>query len=65
MEMSFEPLTPVSFLERSAHVFGDRLAVASGERRFTYREHWERTLRQAGLDSGDRSVSVRAIASLS
>ena len=56
MDMSFEPLTPVNALERSAHVFGDRLAVVSGERRFTYREHWERTLRQAGLW---RSLGVR------
>jgi fatty-acyl-CoA synthase len=49
MEMSFEPLTPLSFLERSAHVFGDRLAVVSGSRRFTYLEHWDRAQRQAGL----------------
>lgn len=48
-ELSFEPLTPVAFVERAASVFADRLAVVSGERRFSYREHWNRTLRQAGL----------------
>ena len=49
MEMSFEPLTPVSFLRRSAAVFGDRLAVVSEDRRFTYAEHWQRARQQAGL----------------
>lgn len=58
--LSFEPLSPISFLERSALVFGDRPAVVSGSREFTYREHWERVQRQAGLwarmgiDPGDR-----------
>lgn len=49
MEMSFEPLSPVSFLERSAHVFGDRLAVVSDGRHFSYAEHWHRAQQQAGL----------------
>jgi fatty-acyl-CoA synthase len=48
-DLSFEPLTPISFLERSALVFGDRLGVVSGAREFTYREHWERARKQAGL----------------
>jgi fatty-acyl-CoA synthase len=44
-----EPLSPVSFLRRSATVFPDRTAVVDGEVRLTYRELWERAQRQAGL----------------
>ena len=45
---SFEPLTPTAFLERSAHVYGDRLAVIDGEERYTYAEMRERCLRLSG-----------------
>ena len=31
-------LTPLSFLERSARVFPDKIAVVYGERQLTYRE---------------------------
>jgi fatty-acyl-CoA synthase len=44
-----EPLSPVSFLRRSATVFPDRTAVVDGEVRLTYRELWDRAQRQAGL----------------
>jgi fatty-acyl-CoA synthase len=47
--LSFEALSPVAFLERSARVFPDRLAVVSDGLRFTYAEHWDRAQRQAGL----------------
>lgn len=53
-------LTPVSFLERSASVFPDHIAVIYGERRYTYREFAERTyrlashLRSIGLQKHDR-----------
>jgi fatty-acyl-CoA synthase len=47
-ELSFEPLTPTSFLERSSLVFGRRTAAADGERRFTYEELWDRARRLAG-----------------
>ncbi len=43
-----QPLTPLSFLERSAAVFGDRVAVVDGDRRFTYSELDERSARLAG-----------------
>jgi fatty-acyl-CoA synthase len=46
--MSFEPLDPVAFLVRSAHVHGDRLAVVDGERRRTYAEFADRCWRMAG-----------------
>jgi len=48
LQMSFEPLTPTSFLKRSATVFGDRVAVIDGECRFTYAEFYERALKLAG-----------------
>ena len=53
-------LTPVSFLERSAAVFPDKVAVIHGERRYTYRQFEERAnrlasaLRHAGLAKHDR-----------
>ena len=64
-EMSFEPLTPTAYLERSGRVFADRTAVIDGERRYTYGEfldHAKRLagmLRAAGVQSGDR-VAVLA-----
>jgi fatty-acyl-CoA synthase len=53
-------LTPVSFLERSAYVFPDKVAVIHGDRRYTYRQFEERAnrlasaLRGAGLAKHDR-----------
>ncbi|MCK2215833.1 AMP-binding protein [Actinomadura sp. ATCC 31491] len=46
--LSFEPLTPVSFLDRAADAHGDRLAVIDGERRLTYHELRDRCRRLAG-----------------
>ena len=54
------PLTPVAFLERSAAVFPDAIAVADGERRLTWAELRERArrlavaLQQTGIEKGDR-----------
>jgi fatty-acyl-CoA synthase len=53
-------LTPLSFLERSAYVFPDKVAVIHGVRRYTYRQHQERVhrlasaLRAAGMAKHDR-----------
>jgi len=53
------PLTPVSFLERAAMVRPDQLAVVHGERRYTYREFWQRSqqlgaaLQNRGIGKGD------------
>jgi fatty-acyl-CoA synthase len=53
-------LTPVSFLERCALVFPDKVAVVHGERHYTYREFAERVyrlashLRDIGLQKHDR-----------
>ncbi|GAA2564660.1 acyl--CoA ligase family protein [Pseudonocardia hydrocarbonoxydans] len=48
VEHSFEPLSPVSFLDRAAAAHGDRTAVVDGERRITYTELHERCRRLAG-----------------
>ncbi len=44
---NFQPLTPLTFLERAAHVFPDRLAIAHGTLRRTYREFHARSKRLA------------------
>ncbi|MBB4934624.1 fatty-acyl-CoA synthase [Lipingzhangella halophila] len=47
--MAFRELTPVTFLERAAAVFGDRPAVVDGELQYSYRAFWERAQRMAGM----------------
>jgi fatty-acyl-CoA synthase len=60
MPVNFQPLTPMRFLERSAAVFPDKLAIVCGERRLTYREFAEeatriaRALQASGIGPGDR-----------
>jgi fatty-acyl-CoA synthase len=62
---NFVTLTPVSFLNRAADFFGDRVAVVHGERRFTYREFQARVRRlahalaKAGIRRGD-TVAILA-----
>ncbi|MGP4101313.1 AMP-binding protein [Nonomuraea sp. KM90] len=64
--LSYEPLTPTSFLARSAAVFGPRLAVVDGELSLTYAELWERARRlagalaAAGVRPGDRVAVLAA-----
>ncbi|MDX1595254.1 MAG: AMP-binding protein, partial [Gammaproteobacteria bacterium] len=59
------PLTPLDFLERSAQVYPDKLAVVDGERRFSYAQFRERchrlasALAAAGVGRGD-TVTVMA-----
>jgi fatty-acyl-CoA synthase len=45
----FEALTPTAYLDRSAVVFADRVAVVDGALRWTYQEFADRCLRQAGM----------------
>jgi fatty-acyl-CoA synthase len=45
---NFTPLTPIGFLLRSASVYPNRLAVAYGERRYTWRTALDRCRRLAG-----------------
>jgi fatty-acyl-CoA synthase len=47
--LSFEPLTPLSFLDRAERSHGDRLAVIDGDLRLTYGELADRCRRQAGV----------------
>jgi fatty-acyl-CoA synthase len=60
---NFQPLTPLSFLDRAAAVFPQRPAIVHGARRFTYAEFYVRTRRLAsalarhGISRGD-TVSV-------
>ncbi|MBI5012829.1 MAG: acyl-CoA synthetase [Methylocystis sp.] len=60
---NFQPLTPITFLERAAAVFPERVAIAHGQLRRNYRDFYARSLRlasaleKAGLGRGD-TVSV-------
>jgi fatty-acyl-CoA synthase len=45
---NYVPLSPVSFVERSAEVYGDLPAVVHGNRRYSWRETRERSARLAG-----------------
>ena len=45
---NYEPLTPLSFLQRTAWVFPDLPSVVHGARRFTWRETRDRVHRLAG-----------------
>ncbi|MFC3724881.1 acyl-CoA synthetase [Neoaquamicrobium sediminum] len=60
---NYQPLTPLTYLERAAKVFPDQVAIIHGASRTTYREFWQRSLRLAsalagkGIGKGD-TVSV-------
>jgi fatty-acyl-CoA synthase len=61
---NYVALTPLTFLERSAYIYPDRLAVVHGARRYTWKEVLERSrrlasvLRQAGVGKGDTVAVV-------
>lgn len=56
----YEPLTPLSFLRRSAYVFREKTAVVYGARRYSYTQFFERVnrlasaLARSGIKKGDR-----------
>jgi fatty-acyl-CoA synthase len=56
---NYQPLTPLTFLERAASVFPERVAVIHGSQRLTYAEFYARTRRlasalsRAGIRKGD------------
>ena len=64
-QANYVPLSPVSFLKRSAKIYPDRLAISYGERRITYGAFYSRVRRFAaalaelGIDVGD-TVSIIA-----
>jgi fatty-acyl-CoA synthase len=63
-EFTFAPLTPASFLVRSAAVFADRIAVIDGERQFSYAELLDRSrrltsaLHDRGIGREDRVAAL-------
>ncbi|HSS66314.1 MAG TPA: AMP-binding protein, partial [Gammaproteobacteria bacterium] len=65
VEANYFPLTPISFIKRSASVFPDKTAVIHGERKYSYAEFYQRcrrlasALTQRGIGRGD-TVSVMA-----
>jgi fatty-acyl-CoA synthase len=62
---NYVPLSPVSFLVRAARVYGPRVAVIHGARRYTYAQFLERSRRlasalaRAGIGKGD-AVAIMA-----
>ena len=58
-EANHQPLTPITYLERAAKVFPDRLAIIHGRQRVSYRAFWDRSGRLAsalskrGIGKGD------------
>ena len=58
--VSHTQLTPLRFLERSAAVYPDKVAIVHGDRRMTYREfageatRLARALQASGIEPGDR-----------
>jgi fatty-acyl-CoA synthase len=60
---NYQPLTPLTYLERAAKTFPNQVAIIHGGSRASYREFWQRSLRLAsalakrGIGKGD-TVSV-------
>ncbi len=60
----FDVLTPVHFIRRSAEVFDDKIAVIYGEKRYSYREFYQRVNRLAsalkamGIQKGDKVAFI-------
>src|SRR5687768_9012293 len=56
---NYAPLTPLSFMERSAYVYPNRVAVVHGGQRYTWKQTYERSRRLAsalarrGIGTGD------------
>lgn len=60
LKVNFDVLSPVKFLIRSAEVYPEKVAVVYGDRRYTYREFYERVnrlasaLQKIGVGKGDK-----------
>lgn len=58
------PLSPLDFARRARRLYADREAVVDGDRRFTYREFFERcdrwssALQKLGVKPGDRVATI-------
>ncbi len=63
---NYQPLSPVAFLERSAAVYPDHVAVIHGNQRFSYREFYTRCRRlasalvKAGITKGQTVSAMLA-----
>ena len=63
---NYAPLTPLSFIERSAYTYPNRLAVVHGARRYTWKETYARCRRLAsalarrGVGLGDTVAAMLA-----
>jgi fatty-acyl-CoA synthase len=63
---NYAPLTPLSFIERAAHVYPERASVIHGARRFTWKETYARCRRLAsaltkrGIGKGDTVAAMLA-----
>ncbi|XP_027077993.1 butanoate--CoA ligase AAE1 [Coffea arabica] len=61
---NYVPLTPISFLERAAFVYGQRVSMVFGDTRYLWKETHERCIRlasalsQLGITSGDIVAAV-------
>jgi fatty-acyl-CoA synthase len=61
---NYAPLTPLSFIERAAYVYPERVSVVHGERRFTWKETYARARRlgsalaKRGLGPGDTVAAM-------
>ena len=66
MPANFQPLTPLSMLERAASVFPDHIAIIHGKQRFTYAEFYRRSRRlasalaQHGIGKNDTVAAMLA-----
>ena len=64
-QANYEPLTPLSFLPRSAMMFPDHPAVVYGQRNYSWQQLYTRcrqlasALKRVGVESGD-TVAVLA-----
>ena len=62
--VSYEVQTPVNFLLRSAHVYPEKTAVVYNDKRYTYREFYERVnrlasaLKKIGVGKGDKVAFI-------
>ena len=51
-EANYQPLTPLTYLERAAKVYPDQPAIIHGSLRLSYREFWQRSLKLASALNG-------------
>ncbi|MEW5954653.1 MAG: acyl--CoA ligase family protein [Bacillota bacterium] len=62
--VNYEPLSPLSFLKRSAFVYPEKVAVIYGDKKYTYAEFNRRVLRlasalqNAGIGKGDKVAFI-------